>query len=314
MDKLERDDSFASLKDNQEPEKQLAINSRLAEHSALVILYARFLIFCLFLKHSRVRDDLTEVDLRKLRIKWTFLQLFPKEALLEDVFLRLTDIINPLPSDQILVEIRALCTTIATYSIGQIFTILDEGQILGRAFLDRFTKERKTRSALKPFMNAWKQVPTCVLLVSGTGLSIDVMKDSTSSGDKQNVHWAIFTDTGHFSNKETHSKYIRQHIWPDHARLSASQEAFLERAWRWLRGRFVYFNPLSSSVPDLIPGIGSPLLSSNSYGLIPRAPTGYSMRTSMLYQKDFLRVMNSHTLRMRISLILKRRSPSPGRG
>jgi hypothetical protein len=120
-----------------------------------------------------------------------------------------------------------------------LYVVLDEGQVLGHELQTHFVSSGgEHHSFLKHAVTPWRHAPRCIVLVSGTELSVDVVEASVYSPLALPTGWSVFTDTGYFQDKNTHSEYIRRHVWPDR-KLDESMQAFLDRAWRWLRGRFV---------------------------------------------------------------------------
>ncbi|KAL6308283.1 hypothetical protein BKA93DRAFT_746911 [Sparassis latifolia] len=80
--------------------------------------------------------------------------------------------------------------------------------------------------------------PQLGLIVSGTGLSLDLVRESiTSTVGKPVFHPEVFSDTGSFDNEEKQGQYIAQRVWPGCSSLNDTQKQILKRAWRWLRGR-----------------------------------------------------------------------------
>jgi hypothetical protein len=125
---------------------------------------------------------------------------------------------------------------------GHLFTALDEAQALARRFRGHFRGRGldgspASRSIMKPLICAWTNLH-CTCLISGTGLSLEVVQESvTSDSVNPGVVWEVFSNTGYFKDQEIHADYIKCHLPPNPA--STMWKHFFLRAWRWLRGRCV---------------------------------------------------------------------------
>jgi hypothetical protein len=240
---LEGDAKFIDVERSADP-NQMDLNVQIAEHMFFRILLARFLVFSRFLSQiRRLSGDISTQKAALLRRQWTFLQLQPEICVQEDVF---TSIALGLLSAASLNYLKMNLLTIRTECFAatksaHFFFILDEGQTLGTRFLSHFrSSTNDPRSILKYVIKAWKFLPEPTILVSGTGLSLEVLSESVHSNSvKPAVNWRIFTDIGYFKDVQLHNAYIINHVWPNRL-LSCAQLAVLDRCWRWLRGRSVY--------------------------------------------------------------------------
>jgi hypothetical protein len=246
----------SSKLDDNEGEGQHHTNAELAELAAYRILFARLLVFHRFLKQADARGgqyDLSSANntsYHVLKRRWTYLQMQPEICLGQDVFSILSQtILSPGSKDYLR---RAI--VFAAHSIQQliryatIFTVFDDGQELAMRFptSSRPSNPQNSshRSILDHVISAWTAMHhTCI--VSCTEIPLNAVQESvTFHSVKPGAVWEVFTNTGDFSDKFSHSSYIRRHLWLENL-LCPAQEYLLQRASRWLRGRSVCFRSYS---------------------------------------------------------------------
>jgi hypothetical protein len=203
------------------------------------ILGSRVLILQCFRKLGEDELKMSKHDLQR---RWTYLQVHAHRLHGEDIFRRLTSILFGCCQ---ITEIELMISQ--GLNDNPLFVVLDEAQSLASSrkeyFITRgFNGAQTECSILKPLLKAWHLVTNVTVLVSGTGLSMDVIEKSVTSPQTPRPYWSVYTNVGAFLNKDVHAEYIRLRIWPDIPldALDAAQRSLLDRAWRWLRGRFVY--------------------------------------------------------------------------
>jgi predicted HTH domain antitoxin len=228
---------FAALPDDG-AQAQNVTNTRLAKILALSVFGSRALILQRFRKLGEVELKMPKDELQR---RWTYLQIHPQALHGEDIFRRLSSI---LWQSSKLNEIERVISQ--SLDICPVFLILDEAQSLtnsdnSKYFLARDSDMSTKCSILKPLLKTWYLVADVTVILSGTGLSIDVIEKSVASPQTPRPHWSVYSNVGAFWDKDVHTEYIRQNVWPNVPldALDIAQQSLLDRAWRWLRGRFV---------------------------------------------------------------------------
>jgi hypothetical protein len=126
----------------------------------------------------------------------------------------------------------------------RIFAVLDEAQDAATRQIGEFpatTDNSVTRSSLHELFRVFNSVPFFHgIILSGTGLSMDIVKSSVSSMSVRvtdPTHGVkVVTNTGNFLDKEAQKSYVLRYITlSDHD----SDRRLLERIQTWFIGRCV---------------------------------------------------------------------------
>lgn len=206
-------------------------NTATAEGHFAALILARMLIFRAFLAGLPKPYSMLH---RRL---WLLAQTHPSLVLGSDLFQSIRMTLHPHIGSQWLRFINEFSTVLPELSL----CVLDEAQTavatLPNAFLNSIEKD--LRPLLRPLLTALQTIGKSKLIVTGTGFSKTTMEDAVKSHNLKQEKWNIFTDTGSFDNRTDHTKYIIQYLWPGLCLndLPLGAHFFLDRCWRWLRGR-----------------------------------------------------------------------------
>ncbi|KAL5477030.1 hypothetical protein ACEPAI_3217 [Sanghuangporus weigelae] len=217
-------------------------NHYIAERRVCQALRARALIFEHFLKVAR--EMYPDRSINEFKKHWLFLQLLPEDVLGGDIFGQLSEDLND-ASDGFLMMgnnsvHRYLRDLQKAFHLGdEFFLILDEAQRAINSLNGCFRSEQNQavrRPVLRPIIKAWKEATSFPVIVSGTGLSIDVVNEVMDSAVMKLNAFARATRTGAFDNEKRQREYILRYMLP-HLVDTDSGRAFLKRAWNYARGR-----------------------------------------------------------------------------
>ncbi|KAL6306559.1 hypothetical protein BKA93DRAFT_146586 [Sparassis latifolia] len=217
----------------------LANNVKIAARTFRSVLLARLSILDLFLRCVPAHVD--EADLRR---RWAYLQLRPSRLFQKmDIFNELFRTIYTVQDDsavrnRIFALQKAICEDVHV-NVGSLFFALDEAQVASQRGTDAFysaTSGGGQRNVLCEMYNAWSEF-SMPMIISGTGLPLELVMNSTTSAMGKEVMWPkLFSDTGFFDNEDRMRSYIIDRVWPNRE-LTDTEDQILKRAWRWLRGR-----------------------------------------------------------------------------
>ncbi|KAL5522871.1 hypothetical protein ACEPAG_8889 [Sanghuangporus baumii] len=217
-------------------------NHLIAERRVIQVLTARIIFFEHFLKIARETSLDGSVD--KFKKHWLFLQLCSANLLGRDVFMDLTKELTD-ASDEVLLKGTLVAHATLTklqeeFSLDKdFFFVLDEAQVALDRLQGSFCSEQKEkvkRPVLRPIIRSWQLATEFPIIVSGTGLSIDVVNEVVTSAVMKVNAFARATRTGAFDDESRQREYILRYMPPDLAG-SESGKALLRRAWNYARGR-----------------------------------------------------------------------------
>ncbi|KAL5514165.1 hypothetical protein ACEPAG_2253 [Sanghuangporus baumii] len=173
-----------------------------------------------------------------------FLRLLPISLLGRDVFQILSENLKD-ASDEYLMTANYkihhyLLRLQEKFDLGDDFyLILDEAQralgSLDACFRSEQNREIR-RPVLRPIIRAWKDATSFPVIVSGTGLSIDIINEARASTVMKLKAFRRATETGAFDTENRQREYILRYM-PPHLAETESGSAFLKRAWNYARGR-----------------------------------------------------------------------------
>ena len=215
----------------------LQFNRDIASRRFHAILYARLIIFRIFLEHaSSMPGGITDEH----KGRWLLLQIAPTIFLKDDPFEVLSLELWDVPNGYFLRKIKREKTTIDTLLQGQrLFCVLDEAQVpteLASKCFKSGDEPYEDRPILRELIIAWKGILP-KLIISGTGISMEkidaVLSSATAKdGDKR----LTFTDLGVFDSEEGQRAYLERYL-PMGFLDSPSGKALASRAAYWLHGR-----------------------------------------------------------------------------
>ncbi|KAL5514240.1 hypothetical protein ACEPAG_2328 [Sanghuangporus baumii] len=217
-------------------------NRLIAELRVIQILTARICFFNYFLRMAREAAPSGSVDNYKKH--WLFLQLCSAHILGEDVFKKLTETLMDASDEFLLKERFAAHARLAElqteFSLDkEFFFVLDEAQVALDRLQDSFCSEHKEkvkRPVLRAIIESWQLATEFPIVVSGTGLSIDVVNEVVTSAVMKIAPFTFATRTGAFDDEDDQCRYILRYV-PRHFAATISGKAFLKRAWNYARGR-----------------------------------------------------------------------------
>ncbi|KAJ7186480.1 hypothetical protein C8R46DRAFT_1184477 [Mycena filopes] len=215
-------------------EEELRYNHRHAHRRLSEALLARLLIFRMFLDIVKDRGGVSG----RHKTRWLLLQLRPRLGVHADIFDRLrlsisVDVPDATETQQnisnVLVDIRSHLE-----SDPHLFLVLDEGQAAATAYSTAFHVETGKYPLLRKILDTWESHFADGLIsvvVAGTEIPSQIFDDPA---DAERVRWT--SDTGAFDDRSLQEAYFRVFLPPEFLRSKSGAE-FLDRAWRWVRGR-----------------------------------------------------------------------------
>jgi len=214
------------------------VRKRLAQ-----LVLARFLLLGLLVQEAG--EGLQQKEHRHL---WVLLQAQPRIFGLGDVFTDLTLLLRGAETRELerrisrkRLELHALLQAVRVPGTNKdatpFFCVLDEvqatvGSPSGRLG-ELMSKDNKTpRPILREIWISWCKICShhMGLVLSGTGIELQPLED-----DNEEKEYDIVRDIGAFDCRENQIEYIKRYLpaaWNE-----SRWEEFLNRAWRWLRGR-----------------------------------------------------------------------------
>ncbi|THH03790.1 hypothetical protein EW145_g6006 [Phellinidium pouzarii] len=247
-----------SLGDSQKTDA-LFVNKSIAKRRIHQILTARIFVFEFFLKAvERVHPSKPIADFRK---HWLFLQLLPgrvfsnnifredvlrkdvpeETVLREDIFYQFSSILKDTSDDSLNLSDRLVQAKIKQlqkrFDLGEDFYfVLDEAQYAGEELEDAFRSRDGLlkRPILRQIITAWSDAAEFPIIVSGTGLSIDVVNEVIASAVAKAERFKFSSNTGAFDTPEQQKNYFLRYM-PKHIADSDSARVLFARAWNWHR-------------------------------------------------------------------------------
>ncbi|KZW01018.1 hypothetical protein EXIGLDRAFT_830425 [Exidia glandulosa HHB12029] len=206
----------------------LDLNRRRAANVLRRVLLARLLVFDHFIAavdQLGIPDDVA-------RRKWFILQVRPDVTSGRDIFLDLWDLISNLSDLEVLDRISALRVTNRTKLA---FVAVDEAQVAlkmnPRAFVV-YSHVRRHAAALREIVfGLADEFPAARIIVSGTQLDMDVMRDAIAASR------AIVKGVRHFYNLGAFRTERRVHDYISHFLGPSTADEVALLIYQWLRGR-----------------------------------------------------------------------------
>ena len=216
-------------------------NQEVARRRFLLLLYARYVCFRVFLEcAAAMPGGITENH----KVRWLLIQVAPVTLLDEsDIFILFTWLAKGASS-------LYLERAIATESLiikellpqrSTLFCVLDEAQALTKnsGYFQFDTNPAVGRPILRPIVLAWEAIFPG-LIVSGTGISMWNVKDVIGSVvAKEGGSLETVTETGGFDNEIGQRAYLQKYLPLGFLETSEGKE-IASRVGYWLRGRFVF--------------------------------------------------------------------------
>jgi len=215
------------------------------------LLLARFLLLGLLVQEAG--EGLQQKEHRRL---WVLLQVQPRivgRHFEGDVFTDLTALLQGAETHELERRIRRKRAELyhmlqpvrnpatSTNDIPPFFCVLDEVQATvaspsGRLGEFMSDANKTARPTLREIWLEWSSISQEIRLVlSGTGIQFQDLEDTLSSTACKEQKYDIVRDIGAFDSREDQTEYIKRYLpaaWDE-----VQWEEFLDRAWRWLRGR-----------------------------------------------------------------------------
>ena len=239
-------------------DEALSRNENAATHRSLLLLYARYFCFRVYLQCA---DEMDGGITENHKGRWLLIQVAPVKLLvLSDIFIEVSRLAGGASFEYLEKAIR-----LESYTIHKLipqptlFCVLDEAQVLTKD-LDHFRSKAnpvQRRPILRPIVLKWGNVVEN-LIVSGTGISMREMEPVLGSAvGKHGRTTVTVTEIGGFDDEDGRRAYLERYFPPGFLDTSKGKE-IVSRVGYWLRGRFV-FNALSDK-RLLIKSIGTVLL------------------------------------------------------
>ncbi|KAJ7141999.1 hypothetical protein C8R46DRAFT_1360977 [Mycena filopes] len=237
IDELSSDAKFSpDLSDNPADSiNEVASNRRQIRLRFSEVLLARLLIFSIFLDTANECGGVTE----KHKSKWLLLQLVPHLRFYMDIFDRLATTLATSASGDTEKNIADTIVKIrgALGADPHLFFVVDEAQVAARTYPHAFHLEPDKHPFLIELVDIWESyIPADSLsvVIAGTNVPSQIFEEQKDAG---RVRWT--SNTGSFDERSAHERYLRRFLPPAFLATTSGQE-FLERAWRWTRGRYRY--------------------------------------------------------------------------
>lgn len=219
-------------------------NTRIARRHMLRVIKARLIVFEYFC--SAMKRMFPSRDVNEFKLHWLFLQLLPNEILGGDVFKSLSEMLNDASSDYYTEHITNPSgfyhRVKGELGIKNLISVLDDAQILVTKLSGRFQSESygsfRPRPVLKPIVESLQKLRHTPIIVSGTCLSLQLLSEPVVWEFCTPALFPTITKLKAFDNFEKQRNFIRRYV-PEHILETESGKEFLERAWIWVRGRYV---------------------------------------------------------------------------
>ena len=217
----------------------LTENQDTASHRFLLLLYARYVCFRVFLECAvKMPGGITEDH----KVRWLLIQVAPVTLFKSDIFYELTQLVGRASSEYLTNNIALESLTIERLlpQPSTLFCVLDEAQSLTRN-LDYFRSETvpaKGQPILRPIVLSWGRILSN-LIVSGTGISMqEVETVFGSTVAKEGGVSETVTEIGGFDDEDSRRAYLERYLPLGFLDTSKGKE-IASRVGYWLHGRFV---------------------------------------------------------------------------
>lgn len=225
-----------------------------AEHRLAQMLLARFLLLKLLVTETQAVNNSLPTDAH--RRLWVLLQAQPSvvfdRGFESDVFTQLSRLLRETSIYDLKGRIRAMYQELSpllqkvhnpainTKDTPPFFCVVDESQTAARLRSGEFTSDdgRRDRPLLKEIYQTWTSVLPPVhmrLILSGTGIDVRLFKETLNSPAFKEQKYRVISDIGAFDDIKSQKEYIMQYVLANWS--EPRWDAFLRRAWVWLRGR-----------------------------------------------------------------------------
>jgi len=216
----------------------------------LQLLLSRLLLLNLLIKVAKCSS--TGLQQKEHRRLWTLLQVHPdiiKGHFCGDIFADLTGRLRHTTRDNLMNLVKEAHTELRDLLAAPngeptqltLFTVLDEVQeALTLCTGDYLSDDHKTpRPLLREIYRVWSILlgSKFPLILSGTGINYQIIDDILGSSINKAQPYVCLHDIGAFDDPRSQAAYIQQYFPPTLFQTPA-WNAFLSRAWAWLRGRY----------------------------------------------------------------------------
>jgi len=217
----------------------LQTNENVTIRHSLLLLYARYVCFRVFLECAAANGGITENH----KGRWLLIQVAPVTLLAKsDIFFELTQLAGRASYQYLRAGIHSE-TLIIKELLPQrpaLFCVLDEAQVLTK-HLDYFQSEKDPAQCLpilRAIVQSWGlRVPN--LIVSGTGMSMREVETVVGCVVDKEGGLETVTEIGGFDDEDSQRAYLEQYLPPGFLDTSEGKE-IASRVGFWLRGRFVF--------------------------------------------------------------------------
>lgn len=259
MDELDHAEGYAEAT-KRKRKRKAGLDRKAVEHIRQVakgrlsqLLLARFLLLDLLIQEAgNLEGGLQQKEHRRL---WALLQVQPRilgSRFVVDVFTDLTQLLRGAGTDNLeyrihqkRAELHPFLPAVQNPATGEdvtppFFCVLDEVQVTiaplsGRLGEFMSDNNETPRPILREIWLFWSDIPDMRLVLSGTGIGSQALNETLASNACKHRGYDIVRDIGAFNCRETQTQYIMRYLpaaWD-----KPQWEAFLDRAWYWLRGR-----------------------------------------------------------------------------
>jgi len=205
---------------------------------SLLLLYARYVCFRIFLECAAANGGITENH----KGRWLLIQVAPVTLLAKsDIFIEVTQLAAGASYQYLQKAIRSETKIVEQLlpPLTTLFCVLDEAQVLPKN-LDCFqSKEDPAQGEpiLREIVHSWRyKVPN--LIVSGTAMSMQEVERVVDSVVAKEGGPETVTEIGGFDDEDGRRAYLEQYFPPGFLDTSEGKE-IASRVGYWLRGRFV---------------------------------------------------------------------------
>jgi hypothetical protein len=217
------------------------------ERRLLQLLLSRLLLLNLFIEVAKCSQ--TGLKQKEHRRLWTLLQVHPeiiKGHFYGDIFADLTGRLRHMTSENLkdlFMEAHTKLCDLLAVSNGELtlFNVLDEVQEAVTLCIGDYQSNDQTtpRPLLPEIFCVWSILlgSKFPLILSGTGINYQLIDETLGSGHVKARPYARLHDIGAFDDRRSQAAYIQQYF-PPTLFQSPAWNAFLSRAWAWLRGRY----------------------------------------------------------------------------
>jgi len=213
------------------------------------LLLARFLLLDLLVQEAEKLPQ--RLDQKVHRRLWVLLQAQPTMLNKQDIFTKLTLLLKYISTSDLKEQIDQYrqrffdsLPTVRHPVTAECVTppalcVLDEVQVTVTdpfARMGDFLSDTNApRPILREIWRSWSRIPGMRLVFSGTGIELRAFQDALTSVALKEYPYRLCYDTGASEDPQIQTKYIARYVpaCVDHR----SWEAFLTRAYAWLRGR-----------------------------------------------------------------------------